>query len=1115
MRATERSGCWRPLGAMVVPALVALWAPFASAAQVTLNPAADTTIYQGTDPVTLEDFEDNSCGAGTGLFSGVTNDGFMRRALLKFDIAGTIPPGAVINSVTLTIDVNRSGDNQDATMTLHPVATDWGEGTVNCDSVRGGGQGIDAGTGDATWLDAMFQQVSWASAGGDYGAASASAGIPTRGAGTWSDNTTGDGMVSDVQSWLDTPASNHGWIVIGDEARSSTTRRFDSREGSVKPTLVIDFTGEGSACCFESGDCSIQPDESTCLAAGGTSPVPASDTCEPNPCPQPSGACCNPDESCTDNVPRDVCEAGGGSFNGAGSQCSDNQVDCGLEPFVDPLPIPPVLQPTGTRADGVLQYTVEVVDASQQLHRDLPNTDVWTYNGSYPGSTIEARVGEPIEVTYINNLPAAGRRGGHLFQVDECPHGPNYFGDSPRIVTHLHGGHVPSRVDGHPELTILPGEIDVYEYPNNQLPGTLWYHDHALGITRLNVYAGMAGFYLLRDAFEDSLGLPAGDYEIAAVIQDRSFFADGSLFYPPTIQNAFFGDKILVNGMVWPFLNVNQGKYRFRFLNGSQARSYTLRLENLADPNQLIPFTLIGTDLGLIGAPVNLDSFVMAPAERFDIVIDFAGFPAGTEIVLRNDDLSTPRIANVMKFIVQGQPGHTAALPATLRPVPTIPENEATVDRYFRLEQVPEPCTGQEWLVRTLTGPGGDPTGEEQWDDIIKGVQLGTTEIWSFENPSNIMHPMHVHLVAFQVLDRTPIGGSQALPLDPWEEQPNGDKTWKDTVRVPPQTVVRVIARYQDYLGKFPVHCHILDHEDHEMMRQFQTTGGQCNNNGTCELYEDCDSCPNDCAEVSGAMCGNGLCEAGDGENCVTCPADCAGKQKGSASKQFCCGFDDGQVTNPVVNSCGRDADGTLVDDRCIDASNRLFCRESPRVMACCGDSLCEGAETETNCAVDCGAAPPPQCTYADPTVSISPTAQDITTDGGSVDYTVSVTNNDSSACAETTFDLSVSDSDDGTNFVVPSTLGTDPVTLAPGASTDVALTVTAQPGATSGVANDTSASTAADVNHASVTSNTVTTTINVGGAVDCSQYTNRNDCRNEPTNSCKWDNRNNVCVPR
>jgi hypothetical protein len=258
-------------------------------------------------------------------------------------------------------------------------------------------------------------------------------------------------MASDVQAWLDNPASNFGWILICDEARSPTSRRFNSREGAVPPSLLIDFVPPAGsvACCIGDGTCSVELSAATCSSAGGIPADPPTDTCEPNPCPQPIGACCNLDESCSDPVDRLVCEDAGGSFQGENSTCSQGNVDCGLTPFVDALPIPPALAPTDTRQDGVLQYTVEAVDAQQQLHSELPDTDLWTYNGAYPSFTIEATVGEPIEVTYINNLPTArGQRGSHLLAVDECPHGPNYYADSARISTHLHGGHVPARFDG-------------------------------------------------------------------------------------------------------------------------------------------------------------------------------------------------------------------------------------------------------------------------------------------------------------------------------------------------------------------------------------------------------------------------------------------------------------------------------------------------------------------------------------------------------------------------------------------------------------------------------------------------------------------------------------------
>jgi spore coat protein A len=871
--------------------LVALWGTAASAAIANITPIADNTV--------AEDFPDNSSGACDSLFSGITDIPAARRALLQFDIAANLPPGAVINSVTLSMTVTRGSNHADSSFTLYPITAPWVEGVEGC-GVRGGGQG-EPSTGGVTWNTAPA-----------FGAASGSTLISDT-APVWDSAGAGNGaMISDVQGWLDNPGTSYGWILIGDDVNPTTTRRFDSREGASPPVLRIDFTSDGFACCFDTGDCNIQIDEPSCLASGGTSFLPGVDACEPNLCPQPIGACCNADNTCSADQDRLVCESGGGTFAGANVNC--NQADCGLTPFVEPLPIPPILPSTGTRADGVVQYTVSVEEASQSVHPDLPDTSLWTYNGAWPAATIVAVRGQPIEVTYQNNLPAGGggRRGNNLLEVDTCAHGPNYYGDSKRIVTHLHGGHVPAAVDGQPEYTILPGEIDVYEYPNDQDAGTLWYHDHALGITRLNVYGGMAGFYLLADA-EDTLGLdnifglPSGPYEIGLAIQDRTFNADGSLFYGAQLEDAFKGETVVVNGKIQPFLEVDQGKYRFRILNGSQSREYSLRLENATDPGNDPSFILVGTDLGLIDAPIDLgnDIGIQAPAERMDVVVDFAGFPAGTEIILRNDDPTPPLLPSVMKFIVTANPGYTGAISSTLRPVPPMTEASSDVIRYFRLKKEPNAeCKDgsgrlvNEWLVESLDGPGGNVIGKF-WDDLSDFPILGNREVWEFENPTNVMHPMHVHLVRFQIVSKTDLASGQPIPLEPWE-----DTTWKDIVRIPANASARIIMDFEDYPGRFPQHCHILDHEDHEMMRQFQTTHDPagCTINGVCEEGEDCVSCPADCAEVSGALCGNGLCEAGDGENCDNCPADCAGKQKGAASKQFCCGFDDGQV----MTSCAR-----------------------------------------------------------------------------------------------------------------------------------------------------------------------------------------------------------------
>jgi len=1019
----------------------------AYAAIANINPSQDNTV--------AEDFPDNSSGACDSVFSGNTDNSVARRALMQFDIASQVPSGSTINSVTLSMSVTRGSNHVDSIFTLHPISASWTEGTDGC-GTRGGGQGVPS-TGGVTWNTQP-----------GFGATSGSTLINSTSP-VWNSTAA---MVSDVQGWLDNPGSNNGWMLVGDEGNPTTSRRFDSREGGTKPVLVVDFTPSGNveACCSPDGSCVL-----TSVGACGATPLPGVDSCDPNQCPQPTGACCNADNTCSDTDPL-TCAAGGGEF--VGGNC--NQADCGLTPFVEALPIPPILQPTGTSADGYPQYTVSVEEAVQNVHPEMPDTTVWTYNGAWPASTIVAVKDQPIEVIYQNNLPtnSGGNRGSNILEVDTCSHGPNDWGDSKRISTHLHGGHVPARVDGQPEYTILPGETDTYVYPNNQEAATVWYHDHALGITRLNVYSGMAGFYLIADD-EDTLGpnnafgLPSGQYEIGMAIQDRTFNADGSLFYNATLEDAFKGELALVNGKVMPFLNVDQGKYRFRILNGSQSREYDLRLENITDPGNDPSFTLVGTDLGLVSAPIDLgnDIGLQGPAERMDVVVDFAGFPAGTEIILRNDDPTTPLLPSIMKFIVTGNQGYTGAIASTLRPVTPMAEGSADNTRYFRLaKHAGAACkdgsgrTINEWVIQSLDGPDGNVTGE-YWDDVTEFPVLGTREVWEFENPTGSYHPMHIHLVRFQIVSKTDLTTGQPIPLQPWEAN-----TWKDIVHIPANTKARVIMDFEDYPGRFPNHCHLLDHEDHEMMRQFQTTGGLCNNNGSCEFGEDCQSCPGDCAQVSGASCGNGLCEAGDGENCVTCAEDCAGKQKGSQNNQYCCGFDDGQVNGPV--GCGVDAN----DNRCIDASANLFCRVSARLSACCGDALCEGAETIASCGIDC-----------DPNACI-PTelGTELTCDDGE--------DNDCDGLVDGTDpDCQVTTTSTTTTTTAPATTTTSTTTTtAPATTTTTSTTTTTAPATTT-------------------STSTTSTTTTTQPPVVCSDYGDRNSCKANA--ACQW--KKNACVPR
>ncbi len=857
-----RGVCW----AVSVVAL-AIGAPTLSLAQTTItrNPDKDNTLYQSTAGTT-------SNGQGVDLFAGRTNESanFIRRSVIHFDLSA-IPAGSTINSVSLSMRLNRAGAAGNANVALHRATANWGEGASNDTGTTG--QGTTAATNDATWLHRFYNTQFWTTAGGDFAAAasattSVSTSVGTRF--TWSSAA----MAADVQSWITTPANNFGWVVRGDETRAQTSKRFDSRNVTTvanRPILSVVYTPPApatGACCGPNGatgtctlltaaSCatqtgSYQGDNSVCVPSPCTLPTGAccstgstactvstqaacaasagvyqsdGSVCLPNPCPQPTGACCLTSGLCS-VLTSAACagQAGGaGTYQGNATVCAGQVCPIILTPFVDALPIPAVATPTTGTAGGAAHYDIHMVEVSRRLHRDLPNTTVWGYEGQYPGPTIEARRDQPISVSWINDLrdiTTGQLRTQHVLSVDTCLHGPDITGVVPRTVVHLHGLRVAPESDGDPDANFPPGaQSSLYNYPNIQQAATLWYHDHALGITRLNVYMGLAGFYLIRDAAEDALGLPGGLYEVPLVIQDRSFNPDGSLKYLDTWQDHFAGDFILVNGKVWPFLNVRQGKYRFRIVNASGTRVYALTLSNGAT------FQQIGSDQGLLGAPVPLTQLTIAPGERADIVIDFSAYAAGTEIVLTNSaPVPAPGgppetvIPNVMKFVVGSQSGSTGALPAVLVSggVPRTPESDAVIDRPFSLMPVQDtqcPAHGSMWLINGL-----------MWDDITEMPRVGTTEIWSWINRSPDVHSMHIHLVQSQVLDRQDfvLGTDGAvIPVGPRVPPPANEAGWKDTVQTQPGQITRVIQRFSDFSGIFPYHCHIFEHEDHEMMRQF------------------------------------------------------------------------------------------------------------------------------------------------------------------------------------------------------------------------------------------------------------------------------------------------------
>jgi spore coat protein A len=487
-----------------------------------------------------------------------------------------------------------------------------------------------------------------------------------------------------------------------------------------------------------------------------------------------------------------------------------------LPKFVNPLSIPPIahkariVQEWGEIKRALPVYCFPLQEIRQRVHRDLPPTTMWGVGSSAPGPTIEARKGEPLVIEWLNKLPAK-----HLFPVDHSLHGARHGGQEVRTVFHLHGGRVPAASDGYPENWYEPDKPVLTFYPNQQDAAMLWYHDHAMSITRLNVMAGLFGLYFIRDEAEDSLNLPSGSIEIPLVLYDRSFRSDGQLYYPvsgnpekPWIPE-FFGDAVLVNGVLFPYLDVETQRYRFRVLNASNSRFLYLSLSNRQTFHQ------IGSDQGLLAAPVPLQGLALAPGERADIIIDFAG-RANEAIVLQSDSLS------ILQFRVRNSVNREkAGVPAQLRTIERIPEKSAIRTRLLTLEGGGDPDD-----ATTMTQPML-LNGKSWHEPVTETVLLNSVEIWSLLNLTDDSHPIHLHLVRFQILDRRPFDTfaylnerelrytGSAIPPDA------NELGWKDTVRADPGMVTRIIVRFEEFSGRYVWHCHVLEHEDFEMMRPY------------------------------------------------------------------------------------------------------------------------------------------------------------------------------------------------------------------------------------------------------------------------------------------------------
>jgi len=508
-----------------------------------------------------------------------------------------------------------------------------------------------------------------------------------------------------------------------------------------------------------------------------------------------------------------------------------------LTPFIDALPIPSVIKPK-ERNKYFTYYEVSMKEFFHQFHAELPHTKVWGYEGQIPGPTFEVEQGERVHVKWINELPNV-----HFLPVDHSIHGSGMHMPEVRTVVHLHGAAVEADSDGHPEAWFTKDfekcgprfSRKVYTYTNNQRAAALWYHDHALGITRLNVYAGLAGMYIIRNEHESSLNLPAGKYEVPLVIQDKSFNDDGSLFYPrtvnvpdpppdfpdPSITPGFAGDFIVVNGKVWPYFEVEQRKYRFRALNASNERFFRLKI----DSGQ--PFILIGSDGGLLQKPVVLNEITLGPAERADFIIDFSNQPVGSHIVITNTartpfDFGAPpdprTTGIVMQFrVIEATEPDTSVVPQFLSEIKRYNECEAKRVRDISLDVVQDDFGRLKFLLNS----------HEFMDGITEDPAIGDLEIWRIINQGIGVHPIHIHLVQFQILDRIPfdtdafnLTGQLRFTGAPEPPQPS-ERGWKDTVQALPGYVTRLAIRFGPFSGRYVYHCHILEHEDYDMMRPF------------------------------------------------------------------------------------------------------------------------------------------------------------------------------------------------------------------------------------------------------------------------------------------------------
>jgi FtsP/CotA-like multicopper oxidase with cupredoxin domain len=586
-------------------------------------------------------------------------------------------------------------------------------------------------------------------------------------------------------------------------------------------------------------------------------------------------------------------------------------------------------------SDDDCDYTIEIQRNKQhetglKKNNKTVKTPIFGYSQNeeitWPGKTFEVHTNIRTKVKWQNKLIENNKPLKHFLPIDESLHwcyslkdkSRNIIEDGIPLVPHLHGGHSSPEADGNPEYfegTSINSRgprfvSNEYVYDNSQRACCLWYHDHALGITRLNVYAGLAGFYIIRDDFDtgehdNPLDLPAKPYELVYCVQDRQFLETGELFYPaykldkewddyidsnatppikdgPSALAEFFGDHILVNGKLWPKANVEPRHYRIRLLNGCDSRFMRIQLRcvdagatDFEQASEPLVFTVIGSDQGLLKQSTNVTNLDFMPGERLDIVFDFSSVPENSRIIVENilgDEPFTGELPDVNKLDNDRRTNRIMAFDVTVELDPEVndkfdkqcldskidglyPEVSKTINKYRKLGLY----EGRDHYGRLMPMLGTAEPVTDMSNYVVNGSLvwnatttenpiIDETEIWDIYNATGDAHPIHVHLVHFEIMSRkkfnvdvpgvvvkqqikthggetgigyrlenteiTPVTSNPVLPSE------NGPK---DMVLCYPGEVTRIKMTF-DRIGRYVWHCHILSHEDHEMMRVLEVT---------------------------------------------------------------------------------------------------------------------------------------------------------------------------------------------------------------------------------------------------------------------------------------------------